>query len=90
MATVQINNRIDQRIKEEGYAKLKEIGMSASQLFEGTLQYVINNGKPPFRVEVMSNEDTELLKLAKAALESDEPVIEVDLNDLRKTLHIKI
>lgn len=88
MPKVQTNNRIDERIRDAGYAVLKEIGMSPAELFEGCLEYVIKHHKPPFKREIVSEEDAELLMMVKAALADDDEIIDVPRDKLREVLRL--
>lgn len=86
----QVNIKINSNLKENAYAALKQLGTNPSDFFREMLEYVVREKKLPIKKVILSDEDEELLALAKEALASDEPDIEVDINDLSRTLHIEI
>ncbi|WP_406239922.1 type II toxin-antitoxin system RelB/DinJ family antitoxin (plasmid) [Acetobacter orientalis] len=86
----QVNIKLDSALKENAYATLKQLGTNPSDFFREMLEYVVREKKLPIKKVILSDEDEELLALAKEALASDEPDIEVDINDLSRTLHIEI
>lgn len=80
MATINI--RIDDKLKEDAFAVLQELGISPSELLRQTLGYVVTHRKVPFSQVSMTDEDLELMQLAKERLANPAPRIRVTLDDL--------
>lgn len=56
--------------------------MTPSELVRQTLQYVAYHKKLPFKTVVLTDEDSELLALAKERLDNPAPRIKVSLDEL--------
>jgi RHH-type rel operon transcriptional repressor/antitoxin RelB len=79
MATINI--RIDDDLKARSYASLKRLGVTPSELLRDTLEYVADEGRLPVKPVLLTDEDAELLKIARGRLASPDPV-RVSLDDL--------
>lgn len=73
----QINLRLDTKLKEQIYATLKELGTTPSEAIRDYFEHVVEAKKLPFKRQVISHEDAELLAIAKERLRTlkDEDVI---------------
>ena len=80
MATVNI--RIDDKLKEQSFAVLAELGVSPSELLRQALGYVAVHKKMPFSQVVMTDEDIELMNIAKERLANPAPRVRVTLDEL--------
>ncbi|MEN3168734.1 type II toxin-antitoxin system RelB/DinJ family antitoxin [Gluconobacter sp. OJB] len=67
-ATTQINLRIDTNLKEDTYETLKQLGTTPSDVIRDFFEYITREKKIPFKRHVVSNEDLELLAIAKERL----------------------
>ena len=76
-----INLRVDDDLKEASFSELKKLGISPSELLRQTLEYVATHKKLPFKKTYLSDEDSELLAIAKERLLKPQPV-KVSLDDL--------
>ncbi|MDO4449484.1 MAG: type II toxin-antitoxin system RelB/DinJ family antitoxin [Moraxella sp.] len=74
--------RIDDELKAESFLALQELGVTPSELIRQTLQYVAYHKKLPFKTVVLTDEDDELLALAKERLANPAPRIQVNLDEL--------
>jgi RHH-type transcriptional regulator, rel operon repressor / antitoxin RelB len=79
MAT--INLRIDDELKARAFEELKKLGVTPSELLRQTLQYVADSGELPFKNVLLTEEDAELLAIARARLREPQRV-KVPLDDL--------
>lgn len=86
----QVSLRVPASLKESAFAKIKAHGLTPTEVFRDVLEYIDREDKMPVKKEILSYEDAELLKLAKAALENNDDVIEVSLDDLKKRLQISV
>lgn len=86
----QLSLRMDDKLRDEVHAQLKEMGIKPSEAVRSFYEYIKNEKKLPFRHEILSHEDAELLRLARSALENDDDVIEVNLDELKKRLQISV
>ncbi len=66
MAT--INLRIDDELKARAFEELKKLGVTPSELLRQTLQYVADSGELPFKNVLLTDEDAELLAIARERL----------------------
>ncbi|MBS0984565.1 type II toxin-antitoxin system RelB/DinJ family antitoxin [Gluconobacter cerinus] len=66
--TTQINLRIDTHLKDEAYDTLKHLGTTPSDVIRDFFEYIVREKKVPFKRHVVSNEDIELLAIAKERL----------------------
>lgn len=81
MATATISFRIPVEIKESAKPVLEENGITISELCQNVLTYVAETGKLPIRKTFISEEDEELIRIARQRLK--EPgAIKVRLEDL--------
>ncbi|HGI7032732.1 TPA: type II toxin-antitoxin system RelB/DinJ family antitoxin [Klebsiella aerogenes] len=81
MATV--NFRVDENLKTQSYAVLKEQGVSPTDLFTSVLEYIANTGKLPVQKVILTDEDAELLEIARKRLSSPKEMFEeITLDDL--------
>ena len=55
--------------------------MTPSELLRQTLEYVVQSGKLPFKPVLLTEEDAELISIAKARLASPQ-LVKVSLDDL--------
>lgn len=74
--------RVDDELKAQSFLALQELGITPSELIRQTLQYVAYHKKLPFKTVVLTDEDDELLALAKQRLASPAPRIKVSLDEL--------
>lgn len=82
----QINLRLDSELKEKIYATLKELGTTPSEAIRDYFEHIVQVKKIPFKRQVISDEDMELLAIAKERLENlnEQDVIRgLTVNDLR-------
>lgn len=79
MAT--INLRIDDELKARAFEELKKLGVTPSELLRQTLQYVADSGELPFKNVLLTEEDAELLDIARERLREPQRV-KVSLDDL--------
>ena len=79
MAT--INLRIDDELKARAFEELKKLGVTPSELLRQTLQYVADSGELPFKNVLLTEEDAELLAIARERLREPQRV-KVSLDDL--------
>ena len=79
MAT--INLRIDDELKARAFEELKKLGVTPSELLRQTLQYVADSGELPFKNVLLTEEDAELLAIARERLREPQRV-KVSLGDL--------
>ena len=63
-----INIRINDELKQRSYAVLEQLGVTPSELLRQTLEYVAEQQKLPFKPVLLTDEDQELIELAKARL----------------------
>lgn len=81
MATV--NFRIDDNIKTNAYKVLDEQGITPTEFFTNLLKYVVETGKLPVKNVLVSDEDNELLALAKKRSKDPQSKFrEISLSDL--------
>lgn len=80
MATIVA--RVDDDLKTQSFLALQELGVTPSELIRQTLQYVAYHKKLPFKTVVLTDEDSELLALAKERLDNPAPRIKVSLDEL--------
>ena len=81
MSAGTISFRIDNDIKNMAKPILEAHGMSVSELCKATLEYVAATGKIPVKKVLMSEEDQELIKVARERL-AEPGAIAVNLEDL--------
>ena len=81
MTTAIISFRIPTEIKNSVKPILEANGMSVSELCQSVLEYVAETGNIPVKKELLSEEDRELVKLARERL-SEISSIPVKLEDL--------
>lgn len=79
MATIVA--RVDDELKTQSFLALQELGVTPSELIRQTLQYVAYHKKLPFKKVVLTDEDSELLALAKERLDNPAPRIKVSLDE---------
>jgi RHH-type rel operon transcriptional repressor/antitoxin RelB len=79
MAT--INLRIDDELKARAFEELKKLGVTPSELLRQTLQYVADSGELPFKNVLLTEEDAELLAIARKRLREPQRV-KVSLDEL--------
>ncbi|MBE9588025.1 MULTISPECIES: type II toxin-antitoxin system RelB/DinJ family antitoxin [Moraxella] len=79
MATIVA--RVDDDLKAQSFLALQELGVTPSELIRQTLQYVAYHKKIPFKTVVLTDEDSELLALAKERLDNPAPRIKVSLDE---------
>ena len=79
MAT--INLRIDDELKARAFEELKKLGVTPSELLRQTLQYVADSGELPFKNVLLTDEDAELLAIARERLREPQRVT-VPLDEL--------
>ena len=79
MATIVA--RVDDDLKAQSFLALQELGVTPSELIRQTLQYVAYHKKIPFKTVVLTDEESELLALAKERLDNPAPRIKVSLDE---------
>lgn len=80
MSTVSV--RVDERLKSEAYDALEELGVKPADYIRQALQYVAAEHKLPFHPVLLSEEDKELLEVAKERLAHPQKGIKVNLDEL--------
>ena len=80
MATINI--RVDDELKDKSYSALKKLGVTPSELLRQTLEYVVQRGALPFKPVLLTDEDEDLILLAKERLNNPLKPIKVTLDDL--------
>ena len=76
-----INIRVDDELKTQSYAVLEKLGITPSELLRQTLEYVVQSGKLPFKPVILTDEDAELIAVARKRLVNPQPV-KVSLDEL--------
>lgn len=76
-----INVRVDESLKRQSFDVLKELGVTPSELFRMTLQYVIQNKQLPVKARVLTPEDEALIATVKERLKAPQRV-KVSLDEL--------
>tara|TARA_R110002126_G_scaffold38317_13_gene114463 strand:- start:4383 stop:4625 length:243 start_codon:yes stop_codon:yes gene_type:complete len=77
-----INIRINDELKQRSYAVLEQLGVTPSELLRQTLEYVAEQQKLPFKPVLLTDEDQELIELAKARLANPQTGVKVTLDSL--------
>ena len=77
-----INIRIDEELKERAFAALETLGVTPSEVIRQTLEYIASSGKLPFKNEILTNDEADLLALVRERLSNPLPPIEVNIDDL--------
>lgn len=81
MATV--NFRVDDTLKIQAYEVLSEQGVTPTEFFTNLLKYVVDTGRLPVKSVLISEEDSELLAIAKQRSREDKSKFrEISLDDL--------
>lgn len=80
MAT--LNVRLDDNLKQQAYAVLADLNVSPSDAVRLFFQYIADNRSLPIKQTVITDEDEELLRIAKHRLENPQGFIEVSLDEL--------
>lgn len=86
VAQSQINLRLPAPLKDEIYETLKELGTTPSEAIRDYFEHIVKVKKVPFKRQVVSDEDAELLAIVKERLENlnEQDVIRgLTTNDLR-------
>lgn len=73
--------RIDDDLKRRSYAALKKLGITPSEAFRLTLEYIAENERLPFKQKLLNDEDVELVEVVRERLRNPKPV-RVTLDDL--------
>ena len=76
-----INLRIDDTLKEASFSELEKLGITPSELLRQTLEYVATHKKLPFKKTYLSDDDSELLAVARKRL-NDPQTVKISLDDL--------
>ena len=76
-----INIRVDDELKTQSYAVLEKLGITPSELLRQTLEYVVQSGKLPFKPVILTDEDAELIAVARKRLVNPQPV-KISLDEL--------
>jgi len=76
-----INLRIDDELKARSFAELKKLGVTPSELLRQTLQYVADSGELPFKSVLLTDDDAELLAVARERLKKPQ-IVKVSLDEL--------
>ena len=76
-----VNIRVDDDLKSRAFEALENLGVSPSDLLRQTLEYVAINKKLPFKTLLVTQDDEELITLARQRLKSPQTV-KVSLDDL--------
>lgn len=77
-----INIRIDDDLKARAYAVLDQLGVTPSELLRQTLEYVAAQQRLPFRPVVLTDDDSELLAIARERLANPQQGIRVSLDEI--------
>lgn len=64
-----VNIRIEDKLRDEVHEYFSSVGITPSEAIRGLYEYVKTRRKMPFRQEILSDEDAELLALARARAE---------------------
>lgn len=80
MAT--LNVRLDDELKQSTYAVLADLNISPSEAIRLYFQYISENRSLPIKQAVITDEDDELIKIARYRLANPEGFVEVSLDDL--------
>ncbi|GBR14129.1 type II toxin-antitoxin system RelB/DinJ family antitoxin [Gluconobacter frateurii] len=81
----QINLRLETELKDKIYATLKALGTTPSEAIRDYFEHIVKVQKVPFKRHVVSDEDMELLAIAKERLETmteSDIIKDVNLDDL--------
>ncbi len=81
MTTTTISFRIPSEVKQSVKPILEAQGISVSELCQTVFEYVAKTGQIPVKKELMSQEDRELIEIAKKRL-AEPGSIAVRLEDL--------
>lgn len=73
--------RIDDNLKKRSYAALKKLGITSSEAFRLTLEYIAENERLPFKQKLLNDEDVELVEAVRERLRNPKPV-RMTLDDL--------
>jgi RHH-type rel operon transcriptional repressor/antitoxin RelB len=78
-----VNFRVSDDLKEKSFSVLKEQGIAPTDFFISVLEYIVNTGKLPVKQVVVSEEDFELLALARKRINDPKSMFEeISLDDL--------
>lgn len=88
MSTVNI--RIDDKLKDEVHGYFEQAGIKPSDAVRGLYEYVRTHRALPFRNEILSDEDFQLLQEARNRVNDGATRIRVDLDALRSNMHIRV
>ena len=77
-----INIRIDEDLKNRAYTALETLGVTPSEVIRQTLEYVASSGKLPFKNEILTNDEADLIAIVRQRLSNPLPAIEVSIDDL--------
>lgn len=76
-----INLKVDEDLKERAFAVLEKMGVTPTDVLRQTLEYIVEHQRLPVKVALISEEDAELLDVARQRLRNPRPV-SVMLDDL--------
>lgn len=79
-----LNIRVDDTIKQNAFHAFETMGISPSDAIRAFLTYVAETGKMPIRQVVISDEDAELLAIAKQRLSETDKFYDTTLDELFK------
>lgn len=82
MLMASINIRIDDELKQKSFAELEKLGVTPSEVIRQTLAYVAEQQKLPFQSVLLTDEDADLIAIARERLLSPKKGIKVSLDDL--------
>jgi RHH-type rel operon transcriptional repressor/antitoxin RelB len=80
MAVITV--RIDDELKSQAFDKLNELGILPSDLLRQTLQYVVEQGKSPFKTVIATDEDADLYDLVRKRINEPHLFMDTTLDDL--------
>lgn len=80
MAT--LNVRLDDNLKQQAYAVLADLNISPSEAIRLYFQYITDNRRLPIKQAVITEEEDELIRIARQRIANPQGFVEVTLDDL--------
>ena len=80
MATVNV--RLDDDLKQQAYQVLADLNISPSEAIRVYFQYIADNRSLPIKQVVVTDEEDELIRVARQRIANPQGFVEVTLDDL--------